>query len=504
LVAVIGLASGNTPSASASQPEAAFEITSAGTHTVGLVDPTQGKWHLYDGAGIETTSFYYGNPGDYPIMGDWDGDGVDTPGLYRQSNGYVYLRNSNSQGNADINFFFGNPGDVPIAGDFNGDGFDTVSIYRPSQARFYIINTLGSNNAGLGPAEFDYVFGNPGDKPFVGDFDRDGIETVGLHRESTGLVYFRNEHSHGNADNQFTFGNPGDRLVAGDWTGNGEHTPALFRPSSSTTYFRNSNTSGNADVAFIAGDPQWLPVAGDFGRQPIRIRVLTFNIHHGEGGDGVIDLERIADVINSVSPDLVGLQEVENGTTRTGGVDQTAVLAALTSMNGVFGHNLDFRGGGFGNAILSRWPITGSVNHLLPSYDSGEQRGVLEATIGLPHGVSARFLSTHLDDRDDSTERLLSVTAINDLVATFGGQPVVLAGDLNARPADEEIQILASTWLTHTGAELYSHPAIDPDKQLDYVAARTPAQWRIVSARVLDDAVASDHRAILMVLELAP
>jgi endonuclease/exonuclease/phosphatase family metal-dependent hydrolase len=225
-------------------------------------------------------------------------------------------------------------------------------------------------------------------------------------------------------------------LVAGDWTGNGEHTPALFRPSSSTTYFRNSNTSGNADVAFIAGDPQWLPVAGDFGRQPIRIRVLTFNIHHGEGGDGVIDLERIADVINSVSPDLVGLQEVENGTTRT--------------------------------------------------------------------GVSARFLSTHLDDRDDSTERLLSVTAINDLVATFGGQPVVLAGDLNARPADEEIQILASTWLTHTGAELYSHPAVDPDKQLDYVAARTPAQWRIVSARVLDDAVASDHRAILMVLELAP
>ena len=83
-------------------------------------------------------------------MGDWDGDGVETPGLYRQSDGYVYLRNSNTQGIADIKFFFGNPGDVPIAGDFNGDGFDTVSIYRPSNQTFYIINKLGSNDGGLG------------------------------------------------------------------------------------------------------------------------------------------------------------------------------------------------------------------------------------------------------------------------------------------------------------------------------------------------------------------
>ena len=87
----------------------------------GLVDPAQGQWHLrYPDAHIE--SFYYGDPGDVPFLGDWDCDGIDTPGLYRQSDGYVYLRNSNTQGTADIRFFFGNPGDIPIAGDFNGDG----------------------------------------------------------------------------------------------------------------------------------------------------------------------------------------------------------------------------------------------------------------------------------------------------------------------------------------------------------------------------------------------
>ena len=154
---------------------------------------------------------------------------------------------------------------MPIAGDFNNDGFDTVSIYRPSNQTFYIINKLGSNDGGLGAAETDYVFGNPGDKPFVGDFNGNGIETVGLHRESTGLVYYRNTHTQGNADNQFIFGDPGDRLVAGDWTGDGVFTPALFRPSNTTMYFRYANSQGNADSQFTTGQQQWLPVSGNTG-----------------------------------------------------------------------------------------------------------------------------------------------------------------------------------------------------------------------------------------------
>jgi VCBS repeat-containing protein len=234
-------------------------------HSTGLVDPSQGLWRLFDDAGgLALPPFFFGNPGDYPIFGDWDGDGVETPGMYRQSDGFVYLRNSNTQGAGEIRFFFGNPGDVPIAGDFNGDGFDTVSIYRPSIQTFFIINELGANEGGLGAAEFSYVFGDPGDKPFVGDFDGDGVETVGLHRESTGLVYFRNSHSQGNADAQFIFGDPGDRLIAGDWNGDGAYSPALFRPVNTTMFFRYTNTQGNADLQFVpvpAGST-WLPIAG--------------------------------------------------------------------------------------------------------------------------------------------------------------------------------------------------------------------------------------------------
>jgi hypothetical protein len=223
--------------------------------TVALHD-TAGRFHLWDSVAAPRSeeTFYFGNPGDVSFFGDWNCDGVDTPGLYRQSDGYVYLRNSNSQGVADVKFFFGNPGDYPLAGDWDGDGCDTVSIYRPSQAKIFVINRLGSSDGGLGQAEFGFVFGNPGDTPFTGDFDGDGIDTVGLHRGSTGLVYFRNSLTTGIADSEFIYGDPGDRLAAGDWDGDGEDTVGVYRPSTGTLYIKNRNTQGTADAALVAGD----------------------------------------------------------------------------------------------------------------------------------------------------------------------------------------------------------------------------------------------------------
>jgi hypothetical protein len=239
--------------------------------SVGVVDTSSGIWYLRDPSNGQTTSFYYGVPGDYPIIGDWDCDGDETPGLYRQSDGYVYLRDSNTQGVGEIKFYFGIPGDVPIAGDFDGDGCDTVSIYRPLESRFYIINKLGSNDGGLGAAEFAYYFGVPGDKAFVGDFDQDGIDEVGLHRESTGLVYFRYTHTQGIADQSFIFGDPGDKIIAGEWAQSssfGPDTVGIFRPSNGTVYLRFTNTQGVADVSFAYGNINMLPIAGNFGALP--------------------------------------------------------------------------------------------------------------------------------------------------------------------------------------------------------------------------------------------
>ncbi len=194
-------------------------------------------------------AFLYGNPGDVPLLGDWDCDGVRTPAMYRPANGFMYLRNANSEGIADVEYFYGDPADIPLAGDFDGDGCDTLAIYRADEGRVYVKNSLGT-----GIADVDYFFGNPGDKPFVGDFDGDGVDTVGLHRESTGFVYFRNEHAAGPADFEFFYGDPGDRILAGDWDGDGTDTVAIYRPADETVYYRMSNSAGYADHTQPVGD----------------------------------------------------------------------------------------------------------------------------------------------------------------------------------------------------------------------------------------------------------
>jgi hypothetical protein len=209
--------------------------------SIAFVDPGSEISLLSDIHPAATISdFYYGTPADMPLMGDWDGDGTATPGMYRPSNGFVYLRNTNDLGGADMEFYFGIPGDIPIVGDWNNDGYDTLGIYR--NGRVFIKNTLGT-----GFADYDFYYGVPGDRPFTGDFNGDGIDTLGLYRESSGYVYFRNTLDFGVADFSFWYGAPSDRILAGDWNGDGEDTVAVYRQSDDKVYFRMSNTFGVAD-----------------------------------------------------------------------------------------------------------------------------------------------------------------------------------------------------------------------------------------------------------------
>jgi len=209
--------------------------------TVAFVDPGSEINRLAAvQAGAPINAFYYGNPADTPLMGDWNCDGTATPGMYRESTGWVYLRNSNTFGTADIQFYFGDPGDIPIVGDWNNDNCDTLGIYRAG--RVYIKNSLGT-----GVADHDFYFGLVGDRPFTGDFNGNGFTTVGLYRESTGLVYFRNSLTTGIAELEFFYGDPSDRIMAGDWNGDGFDTVAVYRSSTDKVYFRMTNTVGPAD-----------------------------------------------------------------------------------------------------------------------------------------------------------------------------------------------------------------------------------------------------------------
>ncbi|NNC92174.1 MAG: hypothetical protein HKN80_06745 [Acidimicrobiia bacterium] len=223
---------------------------------VGVFDPTTGVWSIADELGVVST-FFYGTPGDIPLMGDWDCDGLDTVGMFRPSNGFVYLRNTNDIGPADVTFWYGMSGDVPFTGDWDGDGCDTMGIYRDGRA--YLRNTNDTGNADL-----TFFYGIPSDTPFAGDWNNDGFDTVGLYRESTGFVFLRNSLTAGFADVAFYFGNPGDRVIAADWNGDGTDTVAIYRPGEARFYISNANVTGFAEFDFRFGARDLEPVAGIF------------------------------------------------------------------------------------------------------------------------------------------------------------------------------------------------------------------------------------------------
>jgi endonuclease/exonuclease/phosphatase family metal-dependent hydrolase len=235
---------------------------------------------------------------------------------------------------------------------------------------------------------------------------------------------------------------------------------------------------------------------------PTRLRVLSYNIHHGEGTDLKVDLERIARVILSVKPDLIALQEVDQGAKRTDQVDQPATLAKLTKMEVVFGHNIPWEGGLYGNAVLSRFPILRSENHPLPSFYQGEQRGVLEVEIQTPNKESILLFATHLDYRRISEERLASARVINELVANRPSVPALLVGDLNAEPCSRPLLEFNKEWQRTNRRILPTYPVKCAYKQIDYVLVRPCAAWRVIETRVLGEQIASDHRPIFAVLEV--
>ena len=127
-------------------------------------------------------------------------------------------------------------------------------------------------------------------------------------------------------------------------------------------------------IVFLAGGYQAAPLSRT-------LRVLTYNIHHGEGADGIVDLARQAEIVMSVQPDLIALQEVDERTERTSGVNQLQELARLTGMYAQFGKAMDYSGGSYGVAVLSRWPILSTRNDPLPAFPDREPRTALTALV---------------------------------------------------------------------------------------------------------------------------
>jgi endonuclease/exonuclease/phosphatase family metal-dependent hydrolase len=241
---------------------------------------------------------------------------------------------------------------------------------------------------------------------------------------------------------------------------------------------------------------------------PSTLRVMSYNIHYGLGVDGEYDLERLARVINEFRPDLVALQEVEIGVARSGRTDQAHELAKLTGLDVRYGPAQTLQGGFFGNAVLSRFPVTDVTIQPLPYTESTDPeksfpRSAIAVTVEGPGGdplriVSAHFMHLYAEDRIAEAE------AINRLFAKDGEMtPTIFAADLNAKPLEEPVKLLEQRWTNMMGdPPPFTAPSWRPDVTIDYIFVRPEGAFRLVEMGTVAEPVASDHLPVWAILEL--
>lgn len=235
---------------------------------------------------------------------------------------------------------------------------------------------------------------------------------------------------------------------------------------------------------------------------PVSLRVMTYNIHHGRGMDGEVNLERIARVITAENPDIVALQEVDRGVERTGRRDLPGELAALTGMHAFFERNITYQGGDYGNAILTRLPVVKEENIHLRMIREGEQRGVVRMVLAAG-GREIVLMNTHIDYRPDDEERLLNVEQFKEIAATGDDRPTIIVGDFNDRPGSRTHgmmkEMFTDAWETAGKGDGFTFRSDRPDRRIDYV-------WVAGDIKVLNawipQTLASDHLPLVVDLEV--
>lgn len=253
---------------------------------------------------------------------------------------------------------------------------------------------------------------------------------------------------------------------------------------------------------------QVTPVSGSAARA----RVLVYNIHAGKDAKGVDNLTAVADLVRTTGADIALLQEVDQGTRRSGVTDQPAVLAARTGFHVAFGSALDYDGGEYGVAILSRWPILSDTLIHLPvdppqarAGGSHEPRGALRVVVAGPTGRLA-IINTHLDATREDRWRRQEADSIASLVAQARQTEslVIAGGDFNSTP-ESPVQSglrnrgLRDVWMECASGDGLTYPADLPVKRIDYLFLT--GDIRCASARVVETP-ASDHRPLLVELSL--
>ena len=240
----------------------------------------------------------------------------------------------------------------------------------------------------------------------------------------------------------------------------------------------------------------------------MQFRVVSWNIHKGIGGaDRRYRIDRIVELLQSLSPDVALLQEVSEDMPRSHFHDQPSALAeALGMPHLAFGPEHRFRMGGYGNAILSKWPLT-DASRIDLTIGTRKKRGAMTARAHVQAGHHTRSLvlvNMHLglagSERGQQLERFLASHPFAHLQKKT---PIVLAGDLNDVWGSLGPRYLQPAGFARSGTLINTFPAYLPIRPLDGIFVRGDLRARHTSVpRSKLAKQASDHLPLIADLEL--
>jgi len=233
-----------------------------------------------------------------------------------------------------------------------------------------------------------------------------------------------------------------------------------------------------------------------------KLVTMTYNIHHGapENSD-VVNLPNIATVIKNSGAELVALQEVDVNVGRSGNVNQAAELAKLLGMEYYFSKSIDYNGGEYGVAILSKYPLSNKRRELLPMPTAGEQRSIALATVTLPNGKNIEFAATHFDL--NVPNRSAQAAYLNEMSGRLNKE-LFVGGDYNAESTTAEMLKLQEGFrLSCMSTCPLSFPVRNPAKAIDFVIFNPKAAttYTLASAVALTGQYASDHLPVAVVFQ---
>lgn len=252
----------------------------------------------------------------------------------------------------------------------------------------------------------------------------------------------------------------------------------------------------------------WLGMAGCASKRPLpandvertdALRVATWNIKHGRGMDGRLDLERTATVLATFDADIVALQEVDEVVRRSGRVDQPAWLADRLGMHGAFGSFMDYQGGRYGLAILSRFPIEHTETWRLT--DGNEPRVAQAIRFKTTSGEAITAVCVHFDWVDDDGFRFAQASETMARLRHLD-TPWIVLGDFNDTPDSRTMRGFHALGRDAAKPQDASatFPADDPRIEIDFIVTGPADHWMVDEVEVIDEAIASDHRPVIAVL----